>query len=388
MNASTRAVALVLTLSAALAACGDEVVAPASSDTDPAVQKLVEMGFRADMIENHGDYLVVEGDIQFARAELLRPDRAAPARAPQPGGPRFQYTTTATVSSANVQTIKVDLSGLSSDAGYVQAVRDAIGYWSGISGSYIKIVEGSPADIRFVFENLGTGVMGRGDFPSGGVAGDTVRFNPYFTVNGSAPSYAAKVKVAVHELGHNIGFRHSNWNQVDCYPSSCNNNPGSVGAVQVGGTPSSGNDGSSVMNGGTAGTTWAGFSTYDQVAARTVYPLPAPAGFTLTHPSGTVYLTWNPVVGASYYEVQRVEVYHDENGYEGWSYSTTYEGGWNTVYDTFFETGSSWTGASTCIWYQDAYGQTYSDYWWEVRAVFPNGNSAYINSTGAQDGSC
>jgi hypothetical protein len=367
MGRLLRAGAVVLGLSALLAGCDDDVVTPASPGSDPAVEKLVAMGFRADMIEAHDDYLMVEGDIRFSRTELLR---AGPESAARPGGPRFQYTTNALVSGSNIQTIKVDLSGISSDPGYVQAVRDAIGYWSGISGSYIRMVEGSPANIRFVFENLGIGKMGMGDFPSGGVVGDTIRFNPLFTVNGSAPSYAAKVKTAVHELGHNIGFRHSNWNQVDCF-GGCGNNPGPDGANQVPGTPASGWDFNSVMNGGAAGTAWAGFSTYDLVAARNVYPLPYPPAFG-SHPSGTLVVSWSAVPGADAYEVEFVEEYSVAD-YEYGSSSTRYESGWVTASGLSFNTGNTWTGVWNCTWYDSMYRTERSDYYVAVRAHFATG---------------
>lgn len=369
MNASLRAGAVALGLSALLAACYDNGVAPSSSEADPAVQKLIAMGYRADMIEAHGDYLIVEGDIRFSRAQVLR---TVPEPASRPGGPRFQYTTNALVTGSNIQTIKVDLSGISTDPGYVQAVRDAISYWSSISSSYIRMVEGSPANIRFVFEGMETNVMARADFPSGGMPGDTVRFNPYFTYNGGSPSYAAKVKTAVHELGHTIGFRHSNWNAVDCpFTGTCGGNPGPYGANHVPGTPTSSFDLYSVMNGGTAGTAWAGFSSYDQHAARTIYPLPYPSAFG-SHPSGTMVMSWTAVPGAEWYEVETVEEYSVAD-YEYGSSSTRYESGWVTASGLSYNTGNTWTGNWSCTWFDSMYRTERSDYFVAVRAHFPTG---------------
>ncbi len=80
-----------------------------------------------------------------------------------------------------------------------------------------------------------------------------------------------------HEFGHTVGMRHSNWNCYD--PPGCflREGAGDIGAHLIPGTPE--RDDASVMNGGTANTAWSGFSGYDQVAIRTLYPA---IGLTLT----------------------------------------------------------------------------------------------------------
>jgi hypothetical protein len=70
----------------------------------------------------------------------------------------------------------------------------------------------------------------------------------------------------VHELGHCIGFRHTNWLSRG---EPKDNDPASGDAVTIPGTP--GEDPNSVMNGGTAFTTWNGFSHYDINAAIAMY---------------------------------------------------------------------------------------------------------------------
>ncbi len=68
----------------------------------------------------------------------------------------------------------------------------------------------------------------------------------------------------VHELGHCIGFRHTNWAQIL-------ETAGTIGAVHIPGTPV-GTDSKSVMNGNAGNTSWDGFSSYDIIAAQTIYP--------------------------------------------------------------------------------------------------------------------
>ncbi len=66
----------------------------------------------------------------------------------------------------------------------------------------------------------------------------------------------------VHELGHCIGFRHTNW-------YSLGEGSGSVGANQIPGSPTS--DSNSVMNGGTALNSWKGFSNWDIFSVKYLY---------------------------------------------------------------------------------------------------------------------
>ena len=67
----------------------------------------------------------------------------------------------------------------------------------------------------------------------------------------------------VHELGHCIGFRHTNWDIKGEGISS-------VGANYIPNTPNQ--DSNSVMNGGTASYSWNGFSSYDISAVKYLYP--------------------------------------------------------------------------------------------------------------------
>ncbi|MBN7814220.1 M57 family metalloprotease [Algoriphagus pacificus] len=72
----------------------------------------------------------------------------------------------------------------------------------------------------------------------------------------------------VHEIGHNIGYRHTN------HLTNNNGGPegaGTIGVHEIPGTWT--NDAGSVMNGGTATQTWNNFSVLDILANRAVYPI-------------------------------------------------------------------------------------------------------------------
>ena len=352
------------------AACSDLTPTADRAESKEDLAAAVEaLGFRGDMIEDHGSFLLVEGDIYLPKSQLRA---ARPSSSGDPLQPRFQYTTNNLVGSPKVQQIVVDVSGLSSQTGWQSAARDAIAYWSGISGSYVKMVEGSPADITVSTTCTSYNVAAYASFPSGGNPGSTIYVNTCF---GYSTTNAQKVHNMVHEFGHTIGFRHSNYAQLG-------ESAGTEGANHVYGTPTSGNASGSVMNGGTALNSWAGFTTSDVNATKWRYSLPAPT-VSASNPTGTVWLSWPAVIGALYYQVRRYEVVRESNGYENWSNEYIYDGSWVNVYATSFDTGATWTGVSSCFWWY-GYTESSDDSYYEVRGVFANG-TGYHGFVGAND---
>jgi hypothetical protein len=355
---------------AALAACDSPIESPERQPEDLAA--MVEaLGFRGDMVQDFGDYVLVEGDIRITKDELRR---AAP-RGADPLGPRFQYRTTNLVGTPKINNITVDLSGLNSQTAWKSAAQTALAHWNGITNSYVKLTEGTPADITVATACTSSNVAAYASFPSAGNPGSTIYVNTCF---GYSTSNAQKVHNMVHELGHTLGFRHSNYTQQG-------ETAGLEGAVHIGGTPTSGNAGGSVMNGGTALNSWGGFASSDLTAVRSLYPLPAPVP-SVSSPFGYVVVSWAAVPGASYYQIRHIDRHSIYNGYEDRRWESLNEGSWATVYGTSYESGYPWAGESYCYW-QSGYDENTQESWYEVRAVFANGVSPAVY-LGAQDLTC
>lgn len=316
------------------------------------------LGFRGDMVQDFGDYVLIEGDIRFTKAELRA---GRPSLIP---GRRLQYSTTNLVSSSKVHQITVDVSGLSSQSGWQTAVRDAMTQWNGISNSYVYMTEVTgTADITVATTCTSSNVAAFASFPSGGNPGATVYVNTCFAYSTTS---AQKLHNMVHELGHTLGFRHSNYTQMG-------ETAGTEGAVLISGAPTSGNATGSVMNGGTALNSWAGFATSDLTAVRSLYPLPFPATMTVTESGGYPLVSWSAVSGAISYTVNLFTQEGEESGVYNYSYSTLLVSG--TTATSYLDTSHTWTGVYEC-YDENWLGRHSHMYEYEVVSTFANGTSS------------
>jgi hypothetical protein len=143
------------------------------------------------------------------------------------------------------------------------------------------------------------------------------------------------------------------------------------------------------MNGGTALNQWAGFSANDVTATVRLYPLPAVTGATSTDVGGQVRLSWNAVPGAMSYDVQRVEERTEDDFYANTVTTTVTEGPWlGPITAIPFDTGSPWTGVTSCVWSMAWQTSDTSAYFYRIIANFANGSSASYVSVYANDATC
>jgi hypothetical protein len=322
--------------------CASESI---TNSADQELQtKLIDMGFRSDMIKDKGDYFLVEGDIVINKSDLRASVNKKGIK-----DPVYQYTTNSLVDQGVVQYVTVNLSGLSSYPDWQNAARDAMGYYNDVVGSRIRFSENS-SNYRISIVTYSDGsesekyTLAHSSWPNGYNPGSQIRINLAFYYN--PVSYAGKVLLVAHELGHAVGFRHSNWWNNPCIPGS--EGTGSLGANQVSGTPTS--DASSVMNGCTAGNPWNGFSYYDRIAFRVRYNGFGPKNQTGSVDSGHPKLSWSAATDADsynvYYKVPTGCYYDPDNGTYCSGETSYYLG--STTDLSFVDTSRSTTGTRSC----------------------------------------
>lgn len=212
------------------------------------------------------DYYLVEGDILIPKSE----------RHDHEHGRVSQASTHNLVVYSNQPSIRVFFGVPLWNDEIQQALND----WTNITSSSISFsstTNASLADIIIQVDNgtLPSNTIAAATFPSNGRAGSVIQVNTDFN-NGVISSGQKRYNI-VHELGHCIGLRHTNW-------ASRGESANPHGANTVPGTPTS--DFNSVMNGGTANNTWNGFSINDILAVRILYPQNAQVTNGIISPNG------------------------------------------------------------------------------------------------------
>lgn len=210
-----------------------------AAETKEIVENLIQAGFpRSDIQVVDGAVFVgrdAEVSLQASR-EMLEVDGSAAGHE--------QYRTTNLVSST-VRTICVDGSRLT--GAFSTALNDALGNYNALNLSFQLVrTSGSTTGCDAVITGKISGpVGGSSGFPSGGLPYDK------FNIGSGLKSYDVNTieHVITHELGHTIGFRHSDYfNRAISCGSGGNEGDGGIGAIQIQGTPSGATVGGSIMN--------------------------------------------------------------------------------------------------------------------------------------------
>ncbi|MGB3946506.1 MAG: M57 family metalloprotease [Bacteroidia bacterium] len=231
------------------------------------IPMLKKMGYSTKDLIDYGNSVVVEGDIAITKQYLDSVSKSI--------NNKQTMWSTAYLTRSAVSNITVYTNG-SLPNEWTLAIQEAVTKWTNLTGSVITInfSSGSSGTILVTSDY---GFMTSGDAVSGNPTNPNT---PYPQININADNrpttHLQKVYILVHELGHCIGFRHTNW------ATNVNPSTGQVGESQSlnggyawdihHGTPTS--DPNSVMNSGniTINDSWTNFSQYDILATELIYP--------------------------------------------------------------------------------------------------------------------
>jgi hypothetical protein len=223
-----------------IVACKKEAGTPAKTEeiSQATLNKIKDLGFGTSNVLKVEEGYLVEGDIVLTD-ELLNstPDQTLLRIASNE-----QYRTTNLVKQLP-RTITITVSGLGS--AYVQGADLAISRYNalGLQIQFQRITSGK-GDIDIVGFNQppsgGYITLGSSGFPArNGDPYRQIKMNTNQYAYGTNPDVKYVGSVIQHEIGHCIGFRHTDYmdRSYSCGGSAVNEGASNVGAVHIPGTP-------------------------------------------------------------------------------------------------------------------------------------------------------
>jgi hypothetical protein len=209
-----------------------------TDDTQEIVDNLIQAGFRAD------DIMVVDGVVYTGRDAAVSLEASREMLTPESG--KEQYRTTNLV-SLTLDTICVNGSRLTKEP-FNTALNNALANYNNLNLTFHMVrTSGNQAGCDALISiRLSGPVGGSSGFPSGGLPFTSIQIGKGL----SSFQTSTVTHVITHELGHCVGFRHSDFfdRSISCGGQPTNEGDGGVGAILIPGTPSGATVGGSVMN--------------------------------------------------------------------------------------------------------------------------------------------
>ncbi|NVO83282.1 M57 family metalloprotease [Hymenobacter terrestris] len=235
MKKSTLLALLAATgLGLGLSSCQEkESVTVKNQVSEETISQIKALGFTSTGALKVEGGVLVEGDIVLTNEMLA----SAPEQNMLRVGQDEQYRTNNLVSVGTGRTIRVAIT-TSLPSAYVTATDEAIRRFNAqnlrikflrVSSSYNILLSKAPA---------GSSYLASAGFPTNGNPFNSVQVNSDAIGTANASTYIATI--LAHEIGHCIGFRHTDYmsRQYSCGGAAVNEGASTVGAVYIPGTPS------------------------------------------------------------------------------------------------------------------------------------------------------
>jgi hypothetical protein len=255
--------------------CKREAITTPKDEVSSAVlQQIAAQGYSTEGVRKVDNGYLVEGDIVLTNDNLTR----------QSTSPNLvianveQYRTTNLVKNLP-RVITVSVSGtLVGNAVWSNATNNMISRYNalGVQLTFQRVASGGNVDVVGFDQGPSGGfiTLGSSGFPdAAGNPYPQIKMNTNVQAYGANPNLTYVTNVLQHEMGHCIGFRHTDYfdRSLSCGGHKSNERAGSIGAVWIPGTPT-GFDSESFMlacsNGGATDRT---FNANDIIALNYLY---------------------------------------------------------------------------------------------------------------------
>ncbi len=243
MKFISRTLLAILCISLIGTSCKREsITSPQDAVSSAVLSQIAAQGFSTDNVRKVDNGYLVEGDIILTSANLS------------------QQTTSPTLLIANEEqyrtynlvtrprTITVSVSGtLTSLAVWSNAANAAIARYNSLPNHMLTFqrINSGTGDIDLIgFDQGPSGgyiTLGSSGFPTAsGAPYNQIKMNTNQQAYGSNPNLDYVTSVIQHEMGHCIGFRHTDYfnRALSCGGHKSNEQAGSIGAYLIPGTPS------------------------------------------------------------------------------------------------------------------------------------------------------
>jgi len=207
-------------------------------------QKIADLGFSTDDVHKVGNNYLVEGDIMLTPANLSEASNSPTLRIAEVE----QYRTTNLVKNLP-RTITVSISNLPQV--YATATANAVARYNALNLTLKFQVVSSGGNIQIIgFDQGPSGgyiTLGSSGFPtSSGDPYNQIQMNTNAQAYGTNPDVNYLTSVLQHEMGHCIGFRHTDYmnRAFSCGGRHVNEGSAGIGAINIPGTPTKADAGS------------------------------------------------------------------------------------------------------------------------------------------------
>ncbi len=210
----------------------EEEVTSQAEVSESVLTQISQLGFYNKGVEKVDGGYVVEGDIFLSESDLTSAHNTMALRV----GESEQYRTTNLVNAGTGRNITISIDPKLPST-YVTALEEAINRYNaeGLTISMSRVSSGG--NIHIVAAPKNAQYLASAGFPTNG--------NPYNSIKvatryiGSNPNQAWFATILAHEIGHCIGFRHTDYmdRSYSCGGSYTNEGASTVGAVHIPGTP-------------------------------------------------------------------------------------------------------------------------------------------------------